>query len=397
MLRTPANYLYFFPQYSQGRKAWWERIDVRTGLSTIDQLPKGLLKRINNQDMILELHNNSTLRIVGSDNIDSVIGTNPYGIVFSEWAYSDPYAWTKMSPVLAENGGWAVFNSTPQGRNHMYDMESKIRKLPSWYFSEVQCLWPERPHYYPTSTLQEVEDARASGVEESMIEQEFGVSYTAGVKGAFYADSVKEAREAGRIGLFPPTKRAPVDTYWDLGSRDDTSIWFVQNQGNGYVFVDYHEDSGHDIGHYAEVLKEKGYYYGSHHLPWDAKSSTVAVRFSTDRILKYTLKELKMSDDVRVATRVGVQEGIQAVRSLFDQMYFHEPNTEDGIIKIEAYHRKWCSKKQVYLKQPDHDWSSHAADALRTFSYFNVLHHGFDRDTDIGPVQVITDWDPLQD
>jgi len=397
MLRTPANYLYFFPQYSQGRKAFWERLDARTGLSTLDQMPKQLIKRINNQDMILELQNGSTLRVVGSDNIDSVIGTNPYGVVFSEYAYSDPYAWVKMSPVLAENNGWAVFNSTPHGRNHFFDFWNRSQKLSTWYSSEVQSLWPEKPSYYPTATLQEIEDIRASGVEEAMIEQEFGVSFTAGIKGAFYADVLKEAREAGRIGKYPPCKRAPVETYWDLGSRDDTSIWFMQKQGNGYVFIDYYENNGQDIGHYAEVLLDKGYNYSSHHLPWDGANKTVGVRFSVDRILKYSLKELKISDDVRCASRVAVQEGIQAVRSLFDQMYFHEDNTEDGLTKLEAYHRKWDSKKQVYLKQPDHDWSSHAADAMRTFAYFNVLHHGFDKDIDAGPVQVITEWNPLDD
>lgn len=399
MIKKPANYFYLFPEYAQGRRALWEKVDARTGKKLLDMIPEQLIKRINNQDMIIELKNNSTVRIIGSDNIDSVIGSNPHGIVFSEWAYSDPYAWSKMSPVLAENGGWAVFNSTPNGRNHMYDMEKRIRKMSTWYFSEVQCLWPEKAHYYPTSPQEVIDDDRAAGVEEAMIEQEYGVSYTAGVKGAFYSDVISQAYKDKRIGSFPPKLRGLVETYWDLGSRDDTAIWFMQRSGSAYIFIDYFEANNQDIGYYAEVLKEKGYIYGDHHLPWDGASKTVGVRFSIDKILRYSLKELKLSDSVRVAARTGVQEGIQAVRSIMEQCYFHLENTEDGLTKLEAYHRKWDSKKQVYLKQPDHDWSSHAADAFRTFGYFNVLHHGMDKPGDNynQNVRVIGDFDPLDD
>lgn len=404
MIQVPANYVYFFPTYSQGRKAWWERVDIDTGKSTLDLMPKELIAgELNHQDMRMRLKNGSILRVVGSDKIDSVVGINTHGIIFSEWAYSDPYAWTKMQPILSQNKGWAIFNSTPNGRNHMYDMENRIKKSGRWHFSEVQTLWPEKPNYYPVVSLEDIQEARDSGIEEAMIEQEYGASYTAGIQGSFYSEAIKEIRDKGQIGLYPVINSAPVDTYWDLGYGDSTAIWFVQKQGGAYVFIDYHEASGEDIGKSAAALKEKGYNYGMHYLPHDGGNHNVGVSFSMDRILSYSLVDLRLSSVVRVATRLGVEEGIQASRHIMPQCYFDEGRCEDGIRKLEAYHRKWDSKAQVFMKTPAHDWSSHCADAFRTFSYFNVLHHGIDGPGDAFggrdrvPKIIDDDWDPCDD
>jgi len=398
-VQVPGNYFYFFPEYSQGRRALWEKIDKSLGVKFLEFMPDELISRRNNQDMLLELKNKSTIRIVGSDNYNSVVGIGAAGLVFSEFAYSDPIAWDKMRPVAQIHDAWVIFNSTPNGRNHMYTLENNVRKMNSWYVSELQTLWPEKPNYSSVVSPANIDEERASGMEEDMIEQEYGVSYTAGIKGSFYADVIGRAHNDGRIGVFPHLKHGLVDTYWDLGSTDDTAIWFVQRSGGSYVFIDYLENSGLDVADYAELLSDKGYNYGTHFLPWDGGHKTVIIKYSAKTMLEYALKDYKLSADVVLANRVPVLQGIQAVRSIFERCYFNEGTTSDGLKKIEAYHRRWDTKKQAFMKEPVHDWSSHAADALRTFGYFEVLEYGPHSQTGMDEEQVglITDFDPTED
>lgn len=105
-----GTYYHCFPEYSQGRKVLWDGIDAQ-GKRFLDAFPRPLVAGTNSQEMKLTLSNGSIYQIVGADNYDSVVGSNPVGFVFDEWALSDKYpiAWDYFRPILAENGGWAVF------------------------------------------------------------------------------------------------------------------------------------------------------------------------------------------------------------------------------------------------------------------------------------------------
>src|SRR5690606_14127366 len=120
----------------QGRKIIWEG-RTKDGVRFLDLIPNHdkLLVRINNQEMMFETVNGSIFRVIGTDNIDSIRGTNPIGCVFSEFADHDPEAWSIIRPILAENGGWAIFNGTPKGQNHMYEMYLTVKDNPNWYYS----------------------------------------------------------------------------------------------------------------------------------------------------------------------------------------------------------------------------------------------------------------------
>ncbi|MCK5128088.1 MAG: hypothetical protein KAR42_17665, partial [candidate division Zixibacteria bacterium] len=83
--------------------------------------------------MKIELINGSIIRLCGSDNIDSIVGNNPIGIVFTEFSLHKPQAWEYMRPVLAENGGWALFNGTPRGLNHFYQLFEAAKRDPNWF------------------------------------------------------------------------------------------------------------------------------------------------------------------------------------------------------------------------------------------------------------------------
>ena len=110
-------YYYIFPTYNQGKKILWNGAD-KEGTRFLDHFPEATRKRNVGNEMFIEFKNGSTFQVVGSDNIDSIVGTNPLGVVFSEYSLQDPQAWDYIRPILAENDGWAIFNFTPRGDNH---------------------------------------------------------------------------------------------------------------------------------------------------------------------------------------------------------------------------------------------------------------------------------------
>lgn len=363
--RVGACY-YLFPTYAQGRKALWENTDG-SGMPFLHHIPEELIKGVNNNEMKITLHNNSIIRVMGTEDVDSLVGTNPILLIFSEWALQHISAWEFLRPIVENNKGIAIFNSTPRGKNHMYDMEQHNKGKPGWYFSEVQTLWPEMPNYFVMDPPFDVAKARSEGMAPELIEQEYGVSYVAGAKGNYYADQVIAARNSGRIGNFPYNDHKYVDVHFDLGWSDDTTMGFKQIDGGRHVWIDYYENNTKDLKHYVEIMKEKNYSIRDVFVPHDAKQGKFQMGYSHAEVLQNLLYQAGMNATVHVAPKPGSkQEAINAVRSVFSTMYFNEANCNDMITKISLYHRKYDKQKDVYSEHPVHDWTSHAADMLTT-------------------------------
>jgi phage terminase large subunit len=119
MFQRVGTYYHCLPTYNQARKVLWDAID-KDGFRMMDHIPEAIRSKTNNSEMKITLQNGSIWQAIGADNYDAVVGANPVGIVMSEWAVSDnyPLAWDYFRPILAENGGWAIFIYTPRGRNH---------------------------------------------------------------------------------------------------------------------------------------------------------------------------------------------------------------------------------------------------------------------------------------
>ncbi len=369
--RNPGVYYYFFPTYEQARKALWENDDGngRKILDYIpgwrDPIPNTYIKRINNQSMVIELYNGSIIRMVAADKVeDSIVGTNPKGAVFSEFSVQNPMGLKLMSPVFANNKGWYIINGTPRGKNHFYNLYMRVKDNPRWF---TKYLPIDEAMVYTQEQINDMtEEYTMAGMSPDEIQQEMYCSWTAGVRGAFFMDCVERARADGRIGDFI-NDGSPVDTFWDLGITDDTTIWFRQIQKNKIVWVDYYQASGQPTSHYAEILQEKGYRYRTHFLPHDGNQvkDTGNVIVKQRELLQKHLREVKINDDVVVASKPSLMAGVQAVRHRFPLYHFNESKCFDGIKALESYHRKWNPEKGVYSDQPVHDWSSHPCDAIR--------------------------------
>lgn len=132
MMERVGTYYYFLPTYAQAKKVIWTGAD-KDGFKFLDHFPKEIVKTINQSDMIIELVNGSILQMVGADNIDRIVGTNPIGVVFSEYSLMKQDVWNFISPILRENGGWAIFIMTPRGTNHAFELMQNIKNDPKWF------------------------------------------------------------------------------------------------------------------------------------------------------------------------------------------------------------------------------------------------------------------------
>lgn len=351
-LTRPGLYWHLFPTYNQGRKIAWDGM-TREGRKFLEHFPKQMWEAVNNTEMRLTLKNGSIYQVVGTDNVDRLVGANPVGVVFSEYSLQDPRAWNYIRPILAENGGWALFIYTARGRNHGYDLLNIAKKNETW-FQEV--LSVENTRAIP---IEAIDEERASGMPEEMIQQEFYCSFDAPLVGSYYGNAMAKLLADKHLGKIPYDPVLDVHTSWDLGVGDSTSIIFFQMAGNEIRIIDYYENSGEGLPHYIKVLREKDYVYGDHLAPHD-----IQVRdFSTGKSRLEIARELGVK--FRVVANLRIDDGIEAVRSILPRCYFDEDKTAHLIEALRQYRKDFDDKNKVFRDKPMHDWTSHPADAMR--------------------------------
>lgn len=362
-IQTPANYWYMLPQANQARKAVWDAVDPHTGMRRIDwAFPPEIRDATRDHDMLLKLKSGATWQVVGSDNWNSLVGSPPRGIVYSEYALSDPNSWSFLRPILEENGGWAIFNSTPRGRNHFHGLVELGKKAPGWFSQiltvrDTNQIAPEQIERIRRELAAERGDDEA----ENIIQQEYYCSFDAAIPGSYYGRIIAEMEEEGRICDLPIDPRFPVITAWDLGVGDSTAIWFIQQVNLDIRVIDYYESSGVGADHYARALKEKDYLYEGHILPHDADDREWGNNASS-RV--DTLKSLGVKP-LKVMRKASVDDGINAVRVLLSRCRIDRTRCDRGLNALRQYQREWDDRLKCFSQKPLHDWTSHAADAFR--------------------------------
>lgn len=353
-----GTYFYLFPTYNQGRKILWDGMD-RDGFRFINHIPEKLIKRKDNQNMQIELINGSMLQVIGTDNIDRVVGTNPIGCVFSEYALQDPQAWSFLRPILAENGGWAVFNYTPRGDNHGKTLYEAALKRDNWF---VQLLKADESGVFTEEQLNEEkreliqEHGEVEGT--ALFEQEYLCSFNAPVIGSYYGHLIQQAEKDNRITNVPYDPALLVHTSWDLGVNDTTAIWFFQVYGMERRYIDYTESSGLGMTDYIRELKDRGYTYGTHYAPHDIEVH----EFTTGRSRIETARNLGF--DFEVVPRAAIEDRIEAVRTTLPMCWFDKTKCERGLLALKNYHKEYDEDNKTYKNRPKHDWSSNGSDSF---------------------------------
>jgi len=177
--------------------------------------------------------------------------------------------------------------------------------------------------------------------------------------GAVYANELRKAQEENRIRDFIIDKSIVVNTFWDLGWADMTSIWFVQTIPGGEVrVIDFYQNCQKTIDHYVHVLQDKGYIYKDWWLPHDAENKNM-----TGKSVKDILQT--MGKPVRITPKLSVADGINAARTLLNRAFIHESNCADGLQNLRHYRYDVDPNTKMFSNTPLHDQHSHAADAWR--------------------------------
>ena len=197
------------------------------------------------------------------------------------------------------------------------------------------------------------------------------------IEGAYYAKQFAYLYTNNRIDKLPDNEHLPIDTYWDLGVSDSTTIWFIRQVGDEFHIVDYYENSGERLNHYIKVLKDKGYKYAKHVAPHDIDNRQLgADRAKTLRELARDGYEIdgqiyRLNFDV-VPRTSNVNEDIEKVRQILPKCAFDAIKCEQGIKALESYRKEWNDKMGVWRDKPLHDWASHGADAFRYFATYQT-------------------------
>lgn len=363
-----GTYYYFLPTYAQAKKTVWDAIDAN-GMKVLDHIPQDLrAKPPNETEMQIELVNGSIIQFVGVDKIDSIVGTNPVGVVFDEYSLQNPRGWNFVQPILAENGGWALFLYTPRGRNHGWKLFDIAQRNPEEWYSALKTVYDTRrdapgENNGPVVTNEQIERDKRDGMSDELVEQEYFCSFAGLLEGSILGDLLEKAEKEGRILDLPIHPLKPVVTWWDLGRGvgNDTSIWFLQKNDPWLDFVDFLSAPKKGLPEWARELQRLDYLYDQHVMPHDIE----VVEYGSSIKRKDTARKLGIKP-IKVAPKLPIAESVNAARAILPFCRFHRTRCEVGIHALRSWMREYDDVNHVFKKEPKHDWASNPADAFRT-------------------------------
>ncbi len=355
--RERPRFFYIAPQLKQAKSVAWDYLK-HYGL----KIPGATA---HESELRLDLPNGGQVRLHGSDNPDALRGIYADGIVMDEAADTSPRVYNEiLRPALSDRQGWCVWIGTPKGQNDFYDL---------WHGKDGKPGAKDDPEFFSlmlkaseTGIVDEHELRSArQQLSDAQFRQEYECSFQAAIVGAYYGREMEEADKEGRIttNLYDPF--IEVHTAWDLGSVDQTVIWFVQRKAQEIKLVDYYAAAGWGLDHFAKILQSKNFKYGRHYLPPDVEQK-VLTGGEVARSRRFTLESLGIP--VTVVPAWPVEDGINAARRILPKCWFDRDKCAEGIKALRQYRREWDDVRKVFYERPLHDWASDSADSFRYLS-----------------------------
>jgi phage terminase large subunit len=339
---TP-RYAYIAPTYGQAKRVAWDYLVKYTtplgGTNNISELRVDFWGR--------------RIQLYGSDNPDSLRGQFFDGVIIDEVGDQNPKIWTDIvRPALTDRKGWCLFIGTPKGHNHFKELRDRAEKEEGWGLLEFKAS--------ETGVVDETElKAARNEMGDDKFRQEFECSFDAAVEGSYYGTMLNELEEKKHMQEIPREELSRTFTAWDLGMGDSTSIWVAQLVGTEVRLLDYYENHGVGLDHYVKWIKDNDYTKAEHILPHDVRVRELGTG-------KSRLEMLEESGlQVKIAPRMGLDDGIQAVRRLLPRCWFNVPKVQTGLNCLRNYRRDYDEKRKIFYERPLHDWSSHGSDSFR--------------------------------
>jgi len=356
------DYWYIAPTYRQAKKIAWRMI----------QKYWNQIKwfTYNSSELIVTYNNWSTLSLFGAENPDSLRWLDLKWVIFDEYAQQPSWIyWEIIFPMLNANRWWVTFIWTPKGKNSFYKLYERAKKDDRWYTTLLK--------YTDTKLLDEeqISDAKLEMTEEEF-EQEYNCSWEAFMRWAVYGKELQAAHQEWRVMKVPYNPELPVYTFWDLGIADSMTLIFMQIVWKQIHIIETYKNSGFWLEHYTEYIIERPYTYDTHWFPHDVKQRELGSWMSRLEIASRLLDWYGKCDVVPMNT---IESGINACRLIFKHIYFDE-SLEEFLNDISLYHYEYDDKRWEFKKTPEHDWTSHYADALRYLAV--IMHHLMRRNWD---------------
>ena len=339
---TP-RYAYIAPTYGQAKRVAWDYLVKYTtplgGTNNISELRVDFWGR--------------RIQLYGSDNPDSLRGQYFDGVIIDEVGDQNPKIWTDIvRPALTDRKGWCLFIGTPKGHNHFKELRDRAGKEEGWGLLEFKAS--------ETGVVDETElKAAKNEMGEDKYRQEFECSFDAAVEGSYFGQMLNELEEKKHMQEIPREEFSRTFTAWDLGMGDSTSIWVAQLVGTEVRLLDYYENHGVGLDHYVKWIKDNDYLKAEHILPHDVRVRELGTGKSRLEMLE------EAGLEVKIAPRMGLDDGIQAVRRLLPRCWFNVPKVQIGLNCLRNYRRDYDEKRKIFYERPLHDWSSHGSDSFR--------------------------------
>ena len=341
--KDAPRYAYIAPTYGQAKRVAWDYLvkyaEPLGGTSNISELRVDFWGR--------------RVQLYGSDNPETLRGQYFDGVILDEIGDQNPKIWTDIiRPALADRKGWCLFIGTPKGHNHFKELRDRAEKEDGWGLLEFKAS--------ETGVVDDTElKAARSEMGEDKYRQEFECSFDAAVEGSYYGQILNELEDKKHMQEIPWEELSRTFTAWDLGMGDSTSIWVAQLVGTEIRLIDYYENHGVGLDHYVKWIKDNDYTKAEHILPHDVRVRELGTGKSRLEMLEEAGLEIK------IAPRMSLDDGIQAVRRILPRCWFNVPKVQTGLNCLRNYRRDYDEKRKIFYERPLHDWSSHGSDSFR--------------------------------
>lgn len=292
---------------------------------------------------------------------DSIKSLEGFKIAWVDEAQSlNAHSLALLRPTIRAPGSelWASWN--PRRKSDAIDDFLRGRKPPGSIV--INASWRDNP-WFPA--VLEEERRTDLSLYPDRYNHIWEGGYVQAFEGAYFAALLSQARKDGRIGKVAADPLLPLRAFVDIGgagaTADAFTIWVVQWAGSEIRVLDYYESAGQVLAYHVNWLRSRGYQDAILYLPHDG----MATNNVTGRRYEDHLRDagFAVEPPVKNQGRGAAMMRIEALRRLGPQIWWNEDTTEAGRDAIGFYHERKDEVRNVGLG-PEHDWSSHAADAL---------------------------------
>jgi len=350
---APLRYAYLAPTQRQAKEICWTYFK--------DACAKIPDVKINESELRITFGNKASIKLLSGESFESMRGIYLDGCVSDE-DDDIPVAAMKyvILPCLLDYNGWHCSMGTPKGKGTLYRNIQRAKDDPNRFGMVLRA---DESGIISDEDLAEI---RAETGEEAY-KQEMLCDFNVARIGAVFAHHIDKARDSGRVINFEPDQNHLVYTTWDLGSPKNLVVNYWQKIDLTYRLIDCDHSLELTTAQRVAHMLDKGYNYANHFLPHDGRARGADNLNFKDKLLTAGLRNVEVLDRVP-ADAVGKR--IRAMIDLFPQIWFNEQNLsgDQGFLDaLENYHFKEMKKDGHVTSVPEHDWSSHFADA---FCYF---------------------------